>query len=88
MKRKLADLYTPQPAKQQNTNTETTELSLLASIETTASTGTFRDPTMTDEGAITNDIGIVIGKTAELSDHNKLYLLSKAFVPGNDFEWP
>ena len=38
----------------------------LASIETTASTGTFLDSTMTDECAITNDIGIVIGKTAEL----------------------
>ena len=83
-----SDFYTPQPAKQQNTNTETAELSLLASIETTASTSTFLDPTMTDEGAITNDIGIVIGKTAELSDHDKLYLLSNAFVPGNDFEWP
>ena len=29
MKLKLADFYTPQPAKQQNTNTETAELSLL-----------------------------------------------------------
>ena len=43
---------------------------------------------MTDEGAITNDIGIVFGKTAELSDQNKLYLLSNAFVPGNDLVWP
>ena len=40
---------------------------------------------MTDEGAITNDIGIVIGKTAELSNHDKLNLISNAFVPGNPF---
>ena len=88
MKRKHEHFYTPQPAKQQNTNTETAELSELASTEIKTSTDTFLDPTMTDEAAITNDIGIVIGKSAELSDYDKLDLLNHAFVPGNDFERP
>ena len=62
MKRKLADFYTPQPSKQQNTNTETAELSLLASIETTASTDTFLDPTMTDELRSRMTLGLLLEK--------------------------
>ena len=70
MKRKLAYFYTPQPAKLENTNPETAKLTVLASTEITTPTGTILDPTMTDEGAIKNDIGNVIGQTAELSDHD------------------
>ena len=43
---------------------------------------------MTDGGAITNDIGNVIGNTTELSDHDRLNLLNNTFVPSNDFDWP
>ncbi|KAI6647893.1 hypothetical protein LOD99_8480 [Oopsacas minuta] len=43
---------------------------------------------MTDGSATTNDIGTVIGKTAELSDHDRLNLLNNAFVSSIGFDWP
>ena len=54
---------------------------------TTPTTGAFLKPAMTDGCVITNDIGTVIGKTAELSDYDRLNLLNNAFVPSNHFEW-
>ena len=89
MKRKLTDFYNPQPAKHQNTNAETAEITAMVSTGiTTPTTSAFLEPTMTDGGAITNDIGTVIGKTAELCDYDRLNLLNNAFVPSNDFDWP
>ena len=55
---------------------------------TTPTTGAFLEPTMTDGGVITNDIGTVIGKSAELSNYDRLNLFNSAFVPSNYFEWP
>ncbi|KAI6650759.1 52 kDa repressor of the inhibitor of the protein kinase-like isoform X1 [Oopsacas minuta] len=83
MKRKLRDFYDPQPVEHQITNVETAETEIPEMVAAGITT-----PTMTDGGATTNDIGIVIGKTADLSDHDRLNLLNNAFVPSIGFDWP
>ncbi|KAI6656070.1 hypothetical protein LOD99_11349 [Oopsacas minuta] len=82
MKRKLRDFYDPQPVEHQITNAETAQTEITEMLATGITT-----PTMTDGGATMNDIGTVVGNTAELSDHDRLNLLKNAFVPSIGFDW-
>ena len=55
---------------------------------TIPTTGAFLEPMILDGGVITNDLGTVIGNSAELSYHDRLNPFNNAFVPSNDFDSP
>ena len=61
--------FTPQLEIQNSyANTDTSELTALVSTDISTSTmSAFLEPTMTDGGAITDDIGTVIGQNTELN---------------------